>query len=259
MLKDKVILIMGGTSGLGLSAARACAAAGARLVITGREDDHVEVIRREITSAIVLTGDAARAELADRAVTEAVRQFGRLDGLYHVAGGSGRRKGDGPLHELSDEGWDYTIGLNLTSVMYSNRAALRQFMTQKTGGSVLNMASVLAFSPSPRHFASHAYTAAKAGIIGMTRTCASAYAQQGIRFNAICPAMTITPMSQRATADQRIMRYVATKQPLDGGRAGMPGDLDGAVLYLLSDASKFVTGQVLSVDGGWSVTEGQHE
>jgi len=174
-----------------------------------------------------------------------------------VAGGSGRRFGDGPLHEVTDEAWQATLELNLTSLFYSNRAAVRQFLRQKAGGSILNLGSVVAFSPSPRYFATHAYAAAKAAIIGLTRSCAGLYAPQGIRFNVIAPGLIATPMSERAQGSSEIQQFIRSKQPLDSGRIGKPDDLDAAAVFFMSDASKFVTGQVLAVDGGWSVTEGQ--
>jgi NAD(P)-dependent dehydrogenase (short-subunit alcohol dehydrogenase family) len=116
------------------------------------------------------------------------------------------------------------------------------------------MASVLAFAPSPDHFATHAYATAKAGVIGLTTSCAAYYARYDIRFNVIAPALVATPMAQRAAGDARIVDYIAHKQPLDGGRIGRPEDVDGAVVYLLSQESRFVTGQVLAVDGGWCVS-----
>jgi NAD(P)-dependent dehydrogenase (short-subunit alcohol dehydrogenase family) len=142
--------------------------------------------------------------------------------------------------------------------MKSNRAAVRQFLKQDSGGAVLNMTSVLAYSPSPRLFSTHAYSAAKGAIIALTRACAAFYARQNIRFNALAPGLTATPMSRRAQANAEIQRYIRTKQPLDGGRIGLPGDLDAAAVFFMSDASRFVTGQVLAVDGGWGVSEGQN-
>jgi len=177
--------------------------------------------------------------------------------LYHVAGGSGRRWGDGPLHELTDEGWRMTLDWNLNSVFYSNRAAVRQFLTQKTSGSILNVSSVLGWSPSPAFFGTQAYATAKAAIIGLTKSCAALYAAQGIRFNVLAPGLVETPMAQRARQDRHIMDFIKTKQPLEGGRIGAPSDLDAAAVYFMSDASKFTTGQVLAVDGGWCVSEGQ--
>jgi NAD(P)-dependent dehydrogenase (short-subunit alcohol dehydrogenase family) len=257
-LQNKAIVIIGGTTGMGLSAAQACTRAGAKVVAIGLPGESAAAAGAAIGSAArVLVGDAIDPTTAPNAIATALHEFGRFDGLYHVAGGSGRRAGDGPLHEISDEGWDFTHRLNLTSLFYSNRAAAQQFVKQKTGGSILNMTSVLGWSPSPRHFATHAYAAAKAAIVGLTRSAAAYYAPHNIRFNAIAPALVDTPMAQRAANDPAILQYVRSKQPLDGGRIGQPGDLDAAVVYFLSEQSRFVTGQVLAVDGGWSVSEGR--
>jgi NAD(P)-dependent dehydrogenase (short-subunit alcohol dehydrogenase family) len=206
----------------------------------------------------LVAGDATESNTAVRAIELAMAEFGGFHGLYHVAGGSGRRDGDGPLHEVTDKGWRSTLDRNLTTVFNSNRAALRQFIQQGQGGSIVNCGSVLGFSPSPRFFSTHAYAAAKAAILGLTRSVASCYAVQNIRCNALVPALVATPMSQRAQEDPVILDFIRTKQPLDGGRIGQPEDLDGALVWLLSDESRFVTGQVIVVDGGWSVSEGQY-
>lgn len=256
-LQGKCTVVIGGTSGLGLSAVRACLAAGARIVAVGMPSSTEEQVETDPEALRVRWSDATLPETAPQAIEECLSAFGNFHGLYHVAGGSGRRFGDGPLHEITDEGWRKTLDLNLTSVFYSNRAAVRQFLKQKTGGSVLNLASVLAWSPSPVYFATQTYAAAKAAVVGLTRTCAAMYAGQGIRFNALAPGLVDTRMAQRAASDPQIMAFIKTKQPLDGGRIGHPTDLDAAAVYFLSDASSFATGQVLSIDGGWSVTEGQ--
>lgn len=259
LLAGKSLVVIGGTTGLGLSAARAFVGEGASIVVVGRNPDSAGAAESALgKSARALSADATDPGTAPAAIRLAFDTFGRFDGLYHVAGGSGRKKGDGPLHELSDEGWDYTLQLNLSSLMRSNRAAARQFLAQKTGGSILNMGSVLGWSPSPRHFATHAYAAAKAAAIGFTRSCAACYAGNGIRFNVLAPALVETPMAQRAAGDETILSFVKTRQPLDGGRIGRPDDLDAAAVYFLSDGSKFTTGQVLAVDGGWEVSEGRH-
>lgn len=258
-LQDKSIVIVGGTSGLGLSAARACIAAGASVLVVGRSEESCRAAQAELgPSARSLAGDATDPQTAVRALEQASQTFGRVDGVYHVAGGSGRSRGDGPLDEISDVGWSYTIDLNLTSLFHTGRAAVRRFLAQGGGGSVLNMTSVLADSPSPKYFATHGYAAAKAAAVGLTRSCAAYYAPHGIRFNAIAPALVDTPLASRAMGDASIMDYIRTKQPLDGGRIGRPEDLDAAVVFLLSDAARFITGQVLAVDGGWQVSEGQH-
>ena len=257
-LLNKSIVIIGGTSGMGLSAAVACKEAGARLVVVGRDAESTEFARRQLGDlGRFLVGDATHAETAERAVVEAVEQFGRLDALYHVAGGSGRKFGDGPLHEVTDEGIDWTLALNLKSVIFSNRAAVLQFRAQGDGGVILNMGSVLGSRPSPQFFSTHIYAAAKSALVGFTRSCAAYYAKENIRFNVIAASLVETPMSQRAAGDETILKFMSTKQPLDGGRIGLPADLDEAVLLLLGDGSRFITGQVLSVDGGWSVSEGQ--
>lgn len=257
-LKHKVIVIIGGTAGLGLSASRACLASGAKIVVVGRDKESVAAAREELGPwASVIEGDATDSWVAERAIETALKDFGNFSALYHVAGGSGRKLGDGPLHEISDEGWNATVAMNLTSVMNSNRAAVRQFLKQQSSGAILNMGSVLANSPSPKFFATHAYAAAKAGIEGFTKSCAAYYAPNAIRFNVIAPGLVETPMSTRAATNPEIQNFITAKQPLDGGRIGYPDDLDGAVVFLLSDASRFVTGQVLTVDGGWSVSDAQ--
>jgi NAD(P)-dependent dehydrogenase (short-subunit alcohol dehydrogenase family) len=259
-LSGKSLVVLGGTSGIGLSAARAFVESGARVILVGRDDG-------TLAPALAALGDSARgfaaeatdAATAPRAIDLAVREFGALHGLYHVAGGSGRRFGDGPLHELTDDGWRATLDLNLTSAMFSNRAAVRHFLASGHGGSILNLGSVLAARPSPRHFGTHAYAAAKSALIGFSTSLAACYAAQDIRVNVLTPGLVETPMALRAAQDAEIQRFIKTKQPLDGGRIGQPADLDAAAVFFMSDASKFCTGQVLSIDGGWSVSEGRYE
>lgn len=256
-LDNKTFVIVGGTTGLGLSAARAFVAAGAKVVVVGRNSENVEAATASLGQAgRGLAGDATQPHTAVEAIDLAKREFGGFDGMYHVAGGSGRQMGDGPLLEITDEGWAQTIELNLTSAFHSNRAALQAFDALGQAGTILNMTSVLGLSPSPKHFATHAYAAAKAAIIGLTKSAAAHYAPQNIRINAIAPALVDTPMSKRAKGDDAIMNFIKNKQPLDGGRIGAPDDLDGAAVFLMSDAAKFITGQVLAIDGGWTVSEG---
>ncbi|WP_259016776.1 SDR family NAD(P)-dependent oxidoreductase [Emticicia fluvialis] len=259
MLKDKKIVVIGGTTGLGLSASKAFVKNGAKVVVVGRNPESCAAAEIELgDNAIAMSGDAANPGTAARAIEMAIADLGGFDGLYHVAGGSGRKYGDGPLHEISLDGWNKTFELNLTSLMLSNQAAVRKFIELGTGGSILNMGSVLGVSPSPRYFSTHAYAATKSAIIGFSKSIAAYYAPYNIRVNVLAPALVETPMSQRASKDEVIMGFVKTKQPLDGGRNGQAADLDGAALYFMSDASGFTTGQALFVDGGWSVSEGQH-
>ncbi len=258
LLENRTIVIVGGTSGLGISAAKACVAQCANVVIIGRSEEKTVVAADQLGERCRhVVGDSTDNQTVKKAIEIGVSEFGNFTDLYHVAGCSGRRMGDGPLHEATDQGWDFTIEQNLKSVFLSNRAATQKFMELGSGGNVLNMGSVLASSPSPKYFATIAYATSKAAIVGMTRSSAAYYAQQNIRFNVVAPALVQTPMAQRAAENDEILRFIKTKQPLDGGRIGAPSDLDGLVVYLLSDKAKFITGQVFTVDGGWNVSEGQ--
>jgi NAD(P)-dependent dehydrogenase (short-subunit alcohol dehydrogenase family) len=257
-LEDKNIVIIGGTTGLGLSAAKAFIANGAKVVVVGRSNQSTKEAKQILgEKAETISGDASEPETATMAIQKCIDGFGGFHGLYHVAGGSGRKMGDGPLHELTLEGWNKTLELNLTSLMLSNQAAVKQFLEQGSGGTILNMGSVLGTSPSPKYFSTHAYAAAKAAIAGFSKSIAAYYAKDNIRVNVIAPALVETPMAKRAAEDEAIRHFIKTKQPLDGGRIGAPSDLDGLAVYFMGNLSKFVTGQVVAVDGGWSISEGQ--
>lgn len=259
-LANKKLVIIGGTTGMGLSAARAFIQCGAHVVAVGRNTASAEKAGKDLgNAAIIIEGDAVKTNTAVDAIGVCIQKFGGFDGLYHVAGGSGRKMGDGPLHELSLEGWNKTLELNLTSLMLSNQAAVSQFLRQESGGSILNMGSVLGFSPSPHHFSTHAYAAAKSAVIGFSKSVAAYYARNNIRVNVIAPALVETPMAQRAANDEVVLSFISTKQPLDGGRIGYAEDLDGLAVYFMSDQSKFTTGQVIAVDGGWTISEGQYK
>ena len=202
-----------------------------------------------------LTQEAAVQSVVDACVA----RFGRLDCVYNVAGISGRRFGDGPLHEMTLDGWHTVMANNATSQFLMCRAAVRQMLTQKPDasggrGAILTMSSVLSRHPSPGYFATHAYAASKGAIEAFTRAAAAYYATQGIRLNAIAPALVATPMSRRAQTDPDIVAFATRKQPLAAGLLA-PEDLVGTALYLLSDDARVITGQVIDVDGGWSVTD----
>src|SRR6188474_1577109 len=222
-LKNKNIVIIGGTTGIGLSAAKAFIAEGAKVVVVGRNPDSVAEAKKIVgKDAEALAADATHPETANNSILTCIEEFGSFDGLYHVAGGSGRKFGDGPLHELTLDGWNKTLELNLTSLMLSNQAAVRQFLSQGSGGSILNMGSVLGYSPSPQYFSTHAYAAAKSAIIGFSKSIAAYYAKNDIRVNVIAPALVETLMAQRAASDEGILSFIITKQPLDNGRIGKP-------------------------------------
>jgi NAD(P)-dependent dehydrogenase (short-subunit alcohol dehydrogenase family) len=257
-LQNKKIVIIGGTTGLGLAAAQRFVHEGAQVVVVGRDKQNCEKAEASLNkNGIGYQGDATHPDTATGAIRLCTETFGGFDGLYHVAGGSGRKFGDGPLHQLSLEGWRYTFDLNLTSMMLSNQAAIREFLARKQSGTILNMSSVLGYAPSPAYFATHAYAAAKSAVFGFVKSIASYYAKDNIRINVVAPALVQTPMSKRASEDDVIVNFIKTKQPLNGGRVGTPEDLNGASVYFMSDLSGYTTGQILSVDGGWSVSEGQ--
>ncbi|MEP7157889.1 MAG: SDR family oxidoreductase [Chloroflexota bacterium] len=256
--QNKVCLVSGST-GIAAAAARALAKEGARLFITSRTPDHAEGLAVE-TGAKWLAADLSQEEAVESVIRECVGEFGRLDCVYNVAGTSGRRFGDGPAHEMTLEGWQQTFANNATSQFLVTRAAIRQMLAQEAAangqrGTILNMSSTLATYPAPKHFATHGYAASKGAIESFSRSAAAYYAPHGIRINVIAPALVATPMSERAQANVDVMAYAATRQPLAKG-ALQPEDLVGAALFLLSDDARMITGQVLNVDAGWSVSEG---
>lgn len=257
-LTSKNLVIIGGTTGLGLSAANAFIESGANVIVVGRNEESAAEAKSQLGSKVeAIIGDAVLPATAINAIELCISKFGSFNGLYHVAGGSGRKMGDGPLHELTLDGWNKTMELNLTSLMLSNQAAIKQFLKDGSEGTILNIGSVLGYAPSPQFFSTHAYAAAKSATIGFTKSIAAYYAKDNIRINVIAPGLVETPMARRAAEDETILSFTKTKQPLDGGRIGHPSDLDGLAVYFMSDLSRFTTGQVIAVDGGWTVSEGQ--
>ena len=253
-------VVVGGTSGIGFAVSVALKEAGARVLVFGKDDEFVEECQKSLApECLIITGDACSPDDIEKAIRIAGEELGEINGLLHVAGGSGRRFGDGPLHEMTMEGWNKTIELNLTSVMISNRAIINYFLANNKGGSIVNIGSVLSESPTKEYFSTHAYAASKSAIIGFTKSIASYYAIKNIRANVVSPALVETPMSKRAMNNDKIMSFIKTKMPLGDGGFANAGDLISPILMFLSPASKMVTGQVLNVDGGWGVSDGQYE
>jgi NAD(P)-dependent dehydrogenase (short-subunit alcohol dehydrogenase family) len=254
-------VLVAGSTGMGASAARAIAVEGGRVMVVSRTAEHVDALVAEIGArAHGFTADLSTEDGAAGAVTAAAEKLGRLDAAYIVAGISGRRLGDGPLHDATLEGWRAVIDTNLTGTFLLARAVVRLMLEQDADadgqrGTVLAMSSALATHPAPAHFATHAYAASKGGIESLVRGAAAFYAPRGIRINAIAPALVSTPMSGRAQADPEILAYLRTRQPLAGGPIDA-GAVTDVALHLLSRDSRMVTGQVVEVDGGWSVSEG---
>jgi NAD(P)-dependent dehydrogenase (short-subunit alcohol dehydrogenase family) len=261
---DGRVCLVTGSTGMAASAARALVAEGARVFVTSRTPGHVRALADELGNAGAArlgwrAADLAIETDADAVVADCVERFGRVDALYAVAGISGRRFGDGPLHEATLAGWEAVMTANVTGLFLVARAAVRQMLSQEpdadgSRGVLLTMSSVLARHPSPSYFATHAYAASKGAIEAFTRAVAASYAPHGIRANAIAPSLVATPMSRRAQDDPAIGAYLRAKQPLAGG----PMEADAVTpiaLHLLSRESRMITGQVIEVDAGWSVSE----
>jgi NAD(P)-dependent dehydrogenase (short-subunit alcohol dehydrogenase family) len=259
-LAGRVCLVTGST-GLAAAAALRFAAESGRVFIVSRTADHAQALADRIAAA---GGDAGwiEAVLADEAAVEGaveagVARFGRLDGLFSVAGGSGRRFGDGPIHTVGRAAWDRTLELNLTTQALVCRSVVARMRDQEpnssgTRGSILLMGSVTASDPAPEFFATHAYAAAKGALTALMTTMAAAYLSDRIRVNVVAPGLTETPMARRAAGDTAIRAYAARKQPLAGEMMD-PDEVAHAAVDFLADESRAVTGQLLKIDGGWSV------
>lgn len=240
-LQDQVAIITGGASGIGRATAQLFEQEGAKVNIFDLHPATVNSRQVDVTSAPEV----------EAAIREVAARYGRLDILVNVAGGSGRKWGDGPTDSCTLEGWDKTLRLNLDSVFYCCKYAL-QSMLPAGKGVIVNVSSVLGMVGGDEDFATHAYAASKGAVISLTRSIASYYAPRGIRANVVCPGLIATPMSQRAQESDQIRSRLSQLQPLTGG-FGQPEDVAQAVLYLASNESAFVTGAVLTVDGGWTV------
>lgn len=253
-LTDKVAIVTGGGNGIGRAIAQLFAAQGARVVILDIDADSTAQTLASFSglhpgSSRIL--DATVAPQVASAIESVVSDYGRIDVLVNVAGGSGRKWGDGPADSCTIDGWHKTFALNLDSLFYCCKYALQYMLTQDKGA-IVNISSVLGLVGGDEDFATHAYAASKGAIISLTRSIASYYAPRGIRANVICPGLIATPMSQRAQASDSIRARLPQLQPLTGD-FGAPEDVAQAALYLASGASSFVTGAVLTVDGGWTV------
>ena len=172
----------------------------------------------------------------------------RLDALVCTHGISGRRFGDGPVDTCTEEGWDTVLDANLKSVFLYAKQAI-PMLRANGGGAIVTVSSALGLVGGDGDFATHAYAASKAGLIGLTRAMAVTYAPEGIRCNVVAPGLIATPMSARAQGDPVIVGRLAELQPLTGD-FGSAEDVAGACVYLAT--APFVTGAVLTVDGGWT-------
>jgi NAD(P)-dependent dehydrogenase (short-subunit alcohol dehydrogenase family) len=259
-LAGRVCLLTGST-GIAAAAATRLAAEGADTFVVSRTADHPRELAKQIAdaggSADWIAAELSDENAVDAAVAACVERFGRIDGLFSVAGGSGRRFGDGPIHTVGRDAWDRTLELNLTTQALVCRSVVARMRAQEpngsgTRGSILLMGSVTATDPAPEFFATHAYAAAKGAINALMTTMAAAYLADRIRVNVVAPGLTATPMARRAAGDAAILAYGARKQPLAGEMMD-PDEVAHAAVFFLSDESRAITGQLLKVDGGWSV------
>ena len=253
-LDGRVALVSGGSGGIGLRLCAALAAVGARVAIAGRSEERLETARRAVldqgSQALVLTGDATQEDDVERIVREAAAAFGRLDVLVNaVGGGAGEALHDAESYPVKD--WDWIMDLNLRSQFLVSRAAARAMIEARRGGRILNISSVRGQLGVRLGYS--AYVAAKGAMNALTRQHATEWAKHGITVNAISPTFVRTPQVESLLADEGFRQGLIARIPL--GRIAEPDDLVGAVLFFCTDASSFVTGQVLTLDGGLTATQ----
>jgi NAD(P)-dependent dehydrogenase (short-subunit alcohol dehydrogenase family) len=245
-LDDRVVIVTGASSGLGERFAGALAGAGARVMLAARRLERIEALAQSLPEATAVAVDVNDEADLERLVRTAVSAYGRIDVLVNNAGTT-----DSPSAlEESPEEFRRVIETNLVAPFLLARMVARRMIEQGSGGTIVNTASVNGVLAS-RSWPETAYTASKGGLVNLTRELANQWAPHGIRVNAIAPGYFESEMTTELFANQRAVDWVARHTPLR--RHGRVGELDGALLFLASDASSYVTGQLLIVDGGWSI------
>ncbi len=243
-LDGRTAFVTGAGKGLGRAIALGLAQAGANVALLARTTEDLEAVASEVRSlgrdAMVLPADAIRSAQIDAAVGKAVERFGSIDVLVHAAGGSLRK----PALEISDDEWEQVIASNLHSTFYVCRAVGRVMVAQGKG-SIVNIASAAGLRGRPSN---SPYSAAKAGVINLTRALAREWAPSGVRVNAIAPGRFLTPLTAEEMSDPE--RYQAFVRQVPLGRIGRPEELVEAAVWLASDAAAFATGSVVVIDGG---------
>jgi NAD(P)-dependent dehydrogenase (short-subunit alcohol dehydrogenase family) len=250
MFDGEVALVTGGSSGIGRATALAFAAEGARVVVASRRSDEsaetVALIRATGGDAIFVKADVSKAAEVEALVARAVEHYGALNFAFNNAG----IEGDPfvPLLDLAEASWDDVIDINLKGVFLSMKYELPHIL--KSRGAIVNMASVAGLRGGRLGVA---YYASKHGVIGLTKAAALEYADQGVRINAVAPAVIQTPLADRAglTNDPAKAARVLALHPM--GRVGAPEEVAQAVLWLCSKGASFTTGHALPVDGGYLI------
>ncbi len=253
-LDGRVAIVAGGSGGIGVRTCAALAGAGARVAVIGRSADRLTEAQHAVegagSQALVIAGDMSSKADADAAVGETVERFGRLDVLVNAIGGGAGAE----LHaaeEYPEAAWDWIMDLNLKTTLLPSQAAVRAMVAGGRGGRILNLSSVRGQLGLDAGYS--AYVAAKGAINALTRQHATEWAKHGITVNAVSPTFVRTPQVESMLADQAFYDRLVARIPLR--RIAETDDLVGAILFFCSDASSFVTGQVLTLDGGLTATQ----
>jgi NAD(P)-dependent dehydrogenase (short-subunit alcohol dehydrogenase family) len=243
-LEGRVAIVTGASSGIGTQMARALHDAGATVVVAARRVDRLQAIADELDRSLVVPCDVANDRDLDELVEATMDNYGKIDVLVNNAGiGAPIAALDEPVDEFRQ-----TIAVNLTATFALCQKAGRHMLAAGQG-SIVNVASVLGLVGAGM-FASASYASSKGAVVQLTRDLAAQWARQGVRVNALAPGWFETEMTAEMFADEKAMTLVRRKTPM--ARPGRAGELDGALIYLASDASSFMTGQVITVDGGWT-------
>jgi NAD(P)-dependent dehydrogenase (short-subunit alcohol dehydrogenase family) len=246
-MAGKTAVVTGATRGLGRAFARALAEAGANIVIMGRDAVAAEEVREEVASigvgALVALGDVTVREDIERVLAQTVATFDRADVLVNNAGACIHR----PAAQVTDDEWRHVLNVNLDGVWFASQVFGRH-MIERGGGSIINIGSMSA-SIVNRPQWQPAYNASKAAVHHLTRSLAAEWAPSHVRVNALAPGYMHTDMSP--IHEPQFQRYWIEDAPQQ--RAGEPEELGGAIVFLASDASSFMTGSILTIDGGYSV------
>ena len=244
-LDGRVAVVTGASSGLGDRFARVLSAAGAKVVVAARRADRLEALASELTDAVAMPCDVTQPGAPARLVASAVEHYGRVDVVVNNAGASEPV----PALDESTEHFRASVELNLVAPFELARAAAGA-MVEHGGGSIVNVASIWGLV-GVGQIPEAGYAASKGGIVSLTRELAAQWARRGVRVNALAPGWFHTEMTTgRMFGDENAERWMRQRTPM--GRGGEEHELDGALLFLASDASSFVTGTVVSVDGGWT-------